>query len=192
MVKVVSLIFLFIPSMVISEVGFRDLNVGQPSTVIDEHCHLQSEMMGRKKYHCYDNKDYDFEFEITDTQIISSVDIGSTLKTDFDSSFYSDKSSKFWEMRQNFFEKYEYVKCEDRGFKKLILGEDFMGTEFFVNFTSNNELIWIMFSVVQRGNSYFWGVKYLDDNYPTNPTYERYTDFFMKLCGLTDFKTDDF
>jgi len=192
--SVLIIFVLSVPSKVLSEVGFRDLKVGQPSNVIEEHCDFfWKPSFGNEKFHCYDNKDYQFSFEFTDTQTISSVAISSNPKTDFEPSFYSDKSSKFWEMRQNFVEKYEYVKCENKGFKKFFLGENIFGTDYFVTSTSNNDLIWIIFSVHKRVDTYGWLVEYVDDNNPgSNPIGEIYTDIFMKNCSLTDFKTDEF
>jgi len=55
--RILSLIFLLIPSIVISEVGFRDLKVGQSFTLVDQHCKKVTD-----HYQCYGIDDLKFNF----------------------------------------------------------------------------------------------------------------------------------
>jgi len=87
--KIVSLIFLLIPSMVLSEVGFRDLKIGSNISVIEENCFRNT-----KFYSCYGIDDLKFNFADQDSNpvektyffkgehfrdIINGMDIGSIL-----------------------------------------------------------------------------------------------------------------
>ena len=57
MIVRILLIILLIPSVVLSEVGFRDLKVGQSFTLVDQHCKKVTD-----HYQCYGIDDLKFSF----------------------------------------------------------------------------------------------------------------------------------
>lgn len=65
--RVVSLIFLLIPSMVYSEVGFRDLKVGESRELIYKHCSKLS-----NNFQCYGIDDLKFNFEFEESEVIKT------------------------------------------------------------------------------------------------------------------------
>ena len=86
-------------------------------------------------------------------------------------------------------EKYENIECKNQGFEKFISGENIFGTEFYVSSTSQNEVLWIIFTVLKIENIYRWAVTYLHDN---NPNDEQYSDIFERDCSVVEFKINDF
>ena len=64
--RILSLIFLLIPTTVLSDVGFKDLKIGSDSYVIEENCTEIGEI-----FKCYDIDDLKFNFSSSNSKVVS-------------------------------------------------------------------------------------------------------------------------
>jgi hypothetical protein len=192
------LISVLLPTIVVSEIGFRDLQIGKTElSNIEEYCVLENEYFSEslnrlvKKFECYGDDDYSFEFGSVDGTLITDISIRSNIGNYFPPTFYVDRGSKFWGIRDNLSEKYIRLDCNERSFEKLMLKEKIFGIEYYVSKSDDGRLNWVTLRVIQNvvGDHYSWTIGYTDENHLKERTQ---TEIYQSSCGGEGFRVEEF
>ena len=105
--KLLTLCFVLIPSIGVTDIGFRDLKIGSPKSVFEQHCERDIGF----KYKCYDIHNLQFKIYFDDIDKIRNVWI--IFRDKLSKDFYTNKQSLFWELHNNFSQKYKWNDCID-------------------------------------------------------------------------------
>lgn len=192
------LISVLIPTIVVSEIGFRDLLIGKTElSNIEEYCVLEDEYFSEglnrlvRNFECYGDDGYTFEFGSVDGTLISDISINSNIGNYFPPTFYVDRGSKFWGIRDNLSEKYIRLDCNEESFEKLILKETIFGREYYVTQSDDGRLNWVKLMVFENvvGDYYSWMITYTEENHLKERTQ---TEIYQSNCGGEGFRVDEF